>query len=341
MKVEDKETSSPPVYQPLRYVYYRVYATYGPIPSKRASDPTNPFIGPSLKRTLAHAECIPDPLSLRTDLYRLPSDETPIPDAEVVPILGTAYGTAATPADALALVFVDSFSDEEEQGVPQVDGGHALSSVAQDVYYRLHTRHGEDFSASAFDLDEPALGRIDISIVAPPRDALAIKRSVARAEGKPVYAFADLYTDLWDGPVANNTCISVGAGFGEFRGSSVADALRLVQPERRPGLYNRPLQVLQAQKPPSGPNLMYQFQRLRRSLPFPWLEVFAGDIVHTDGVIQMVDVLAKANGVTHGPDVISFNQEMFSNQPQPVYTAVNAVGVRGLIRAENIRFLDE
>ncbi|KAJ6486970.1 hypothetical protein C8R45DRAFT_1214242 [Mycena sanguinolenta] len=84
MRLSEKEMASPPPYESPRYVYYRVYAAYGVIPSRTAPDPTQPSIGrikatsvpppltaASLKHTLAHAEGIPDPLGLRSDLLAL------------------------------------------------------------------------------------------------------------------------------------------------------------------------------------------------------------------------------------------------------------------------------
>jgi hypothetical protein len=135
------------------------------------------------------------------------------------------------------------------------------------VYYRLHTRTGEDQSVCAFDPEEPAVGRIDPSLIAPPRNALAIKRCIAKIEGRPIYAFADLYEDVSDDhPMANDACITIGTASVEFRGSSPMDALRIVQPERRPGLYNRPLEVVAV------------YLEGTRG----YLRVVPGDILHTD-----------------------------------------------------------
>ncbi|KAJ6486962.1 hypothetical protein C8R45DRAFT_930529 [Mycena sanguinolenta] len=119
MRVSGESTSSSPPYDSPRYVYYRVYASYGAIPSKRAPDSTQPFIGSikatsvppplnvaSLKRTLVHAEGIPDLLSRRSQLYHhFLGAETPMADADTVEILGLGADLAATPTDAMALVF--------------------------------------------------------------------------------------------------------------------------------------------------------------------------------------------------------------------------------------------
>ncbi|KAJ7504750.1 hypothetical protein B0H11DRAFT_1980636 [Mycena galericulata] len=330
MTPHNKDTSSPPPYGssgPLndkggpdvgqrdrRYVYYRAYAPDGAIPSKTAWDPSNPLIGrvkatsvppplnvASLKRTLAHAESIPDPLGVRTVLWRLPSAQTSMDDEEKVSILGVGSGIALTPEDAVALVFIEELADGEKRDLPQID-----SEVAQYLYYRLHTRTGEDQSVCGFDPEEPAVGRIDPALIAPPRNALAIKRCIAKIEGRPIYAFADLYEDVADDhPMADDACIAIStAGGVEFRGSSPLDALRVVQPERRPGLYNRPLKVVAVFYTARGPGYGYS-------------RVFPGDILHTD----------------YAP----------SEKPPSEYTVVNSKGIKGLIKAGDVdvKFLDE
>ncbi|KAJ7677127.1 hypothetical protein DFH06DRAFT_1034468 [Mycena polygramma] len=313
----------------LRYVYYRVFAPDGAIPSKTASDPNDPLIGrlkalsvppplnaASLKRTLAQAERIADPMGLRADLYRLPSDQTPMDDSEPVSILGP--GIASTPADAVALVFIDELSDEERQEIPPIQEIPPVSG-SQYVYYRLHTRSGEDSSRHAFDSDEPSVGRIDRALIAPPQDALAVKHCIARAEGMPIYAFADLYTDVSDAlPLENDARIAISAPAGDFHGSSSADAIRIVQPERRPGLYNRPFKI-------TVPQAASQSMMGLGTLPVIWLNVIPGEVVYTDGVIQMQNV----------PFFVSRQMHRIT-----AYTVVNSSGAQGLISTEIGKFFD-
>ncbi|KAJ6502688.1 hypothetical protein C8R47DRAFT_1106445 [Mycena vitilis] len=313
----------------LRYVYYRIFAPDGAIPSKTATDPTDRLVGrlkalsvppplnaASLKRTLAQAEQIADPMGLRADLYRLPSDQTPMDDSEPVSILGP--GIASTPADAVALVFVDELSDEERQEIPQISEISPVSG-SQYVYYRLHTRSGEDSSRHAFDIDEPSVGRIERSFIAPPQNALAVKRFIARAEARPIYAFADLYTDVSDAqPLENDAPIAIRSSVGDFHGSTLADAIRIVQPERRPGLYNRPFKI-------TVPQAASQSTMGLGTLPVNWLNVIQGEVVYTDGVVQMHNV----------PFFVSRQMHRIA-----AYTAVNSGGAQGLISAEIGKFLD-
>ncbi|KAJ7894407.1 hypothetical protein B0H14DRAFT_2683008 [Mycena olivaceomarginata] len=332
----DKDASSPPPSNPPRHVHYRVYAPDGVIPSKTGSDSNQPFIGrikamsvppphtaASLQRALAHAERIPDPLGVRARLYRRPSDQTPIDDAAEMSILG-ASAIASTPGDALVLVFMDELTAEEKGDVPQIEGAEAREvEVGGYVYYHLYTRSGEDQSARAFDPDELAIGRIDRSTIAPPRDALAIKRRIAGAEGKPIYAFAELYADVSGAPLADDDCCT-GLPGTDFLGSDAKNALLIVQPERRAGLYNRLLKILQAQPSP------YVLPVNHFSPPpLSWLEVLPGDIVRSDGIAHMADY--------HG----FFRPGAWNMTSQVAYTVVNASGVKGLIKAEHVLFLDE
>ncbi|KAJ7339222.1 hypothetical protein DFH08DRAFT_1082595 [Mycena albidolilacea] len=290
----DKDASSPPPYNPPRHVLYY------------------------------YNQRIPDPLGVRARLYRRPSDQTPIDDAAEMSILG-ASAIASTPGDALVLVFMDELTAEEKGDVPQIEGAEAREvEVGGYVYYHLYTRSGEDESTRAFDPDELAIGRIDRSTIAPPRDALEIKRRIAGAEGKSIYAFAELYAHVSGAPLADDGCCTGPPGI-DFPGSNAKNALLIVQPERRAGLYNRPLKILQAQPSPS----VLQVNHFSPP-PLSWLEVLPGDI---PGAWHM--------------------------RSQVAYTVVNASGVKGLIKAgtstpspitqssyataptENVLFLDE
>ncbi|KAJ7189123.1 hypothetical protein C8R46DRAFT_1056649 [Mycena filopes] len=324
------------------YVYYRVYAPDGAIPSKTAPNADSPFLGriraksvppplnvASLKRTLAHAEGMPDTLGFRTALYRSPLDPGPMEELEKVAhsLLGT--GTPFDAANALTLVFVDELTDQERASIPVTDKVPLDQGNTQHVYYRLHTRSGDDGSATAFDPDDSASGRVDIALITPPRDAQAVRRCIARVEGRPIYAFADLYANVADEePLPDNAMVLFSFDGSNYRaGASPAEALRVVQPERRPGLYNRPLKVLTAQhyiRPP------FQFTHLLSPQSGPdleWLQVDAGDILYTDGVIHHS---WKPRGVNY-----------HLTAAQPVYTAITLRGFSGMVLPENVKFLDE
>ncbi|KAJ7753540.1 hypothetical protein B0H16DRAFT_769498 [Mycena metata] len=340
-QVEALRAQAPSGTRPPVYVYYRVYAPDGAIPSKTATDVNNPFVGriraksvppplnvASLKRTLAHAEGLPDPLGLRSALYRFSLDQTPMDEAEKISdsLLGT--GNLFTPENALTLVYVYDLTDQEKEGVPATETV-LFTEPVQYVYYRLHTRSGNDVSVNAFDPEEPALGRIVRELIAPPGDAQAVRRCIAKVEGKPIYAFADLYANVADEePLAHDAPVTFAPPGLESRvGSSPEDALPIVQPERRPGLYNRPLRVLLAQ------HATFLFARLRpHTGPGPdleWLAVNPGDILYTDGVVHH----------SWKPSAQNFHLKA----AQAVYVAVDSRGGGGggMVLVANVKLLDE
>jgi hypothetical protein len=82
----------------------------------------------------------------------------------------------------------------------------------------------------AFDASEPALGHVRRESIAPPRNVLAVNRRIARAERKPIYQMADLFTNM----TADNAQPS-DALVDATCGSSKESPVLIVAPERRPG----------------------------------------------------------------------------------------------------------
>jgi hypothetical protein len=175
------------------------------------------------------------------------------------------------------------------------------------VYYRLYNRAGEEHSVRAFDRREPALGRIDRDSIAPPRNALCVKRRIARVEGKPIYKLADLFTDTkTDDPHSSTDVVD------DTHGSSKEKPLLMVLPERRPGLYNQPVLVVAL---PSKSRGRYGTNSAR------WLSPSPGDTLLTDGVAQsMVSLSMPSVG--------------------QVYTAVDKSGKTGCGSVVYILFMD-
>jgi hypothetical protein len=148
---------------------------------------------------------------------------------------------------------------------------HELSAHAGvSVYYRLYNRGGEEKSVRQFDASEPGLGNVKREPICPPRNALSVKHRIGEVEGKPIYQYADLFKDLQaDHPLSS-------AGFvHDAAGCAQEHPILLVQPERRPGLYNRPVQIVALPPQP------YTRQTLSN-----WLSLSVGDILQTDGVTQ-------------------------------------------------------
>ncbi|KAJ7663318.1 hypothetical protein DFH06DRAFT_1189982 [Mycena polygramma] len=242
---EDKGSTNSPAGP---YIYYRVYSMDGAIPSKTASDSASPFIGrilarsippprkvEQLKRCVAKAESISDPQGLRTILYQ---DQAARYAMNLGAKLTTNDGPGATPATALALLVADDLTLEENAAVNAIDVTQNCER-SEYLYYQLYTWTGEDSSNTGFDSTEPSVGRLERFRIPPPLGPSSIKRTIAKAEEKRIYAYAALYEDvsadltMVDGSVYPS--ISDGTA-----GSAKERPMVLVQPERRQGLYNRP-----------------------------------------------------------------------------------------------------
>jgi hypothetical protein len=171
----------------------------------------------------------------------------------------------AAPKTAFALVFLEHLTADEDSAINSmhISGrreenpkycasslasfyhkhGTAHSSGGISVYYRLFTQVGEDTSKLSFDDNEPALGRVDSILVPLPHTYGAIKRYIAKVEGKPIYAYSELYENtLAEQAIDDNKYVFLG--HEDTAGWTADKPMALVQPERRPGLLNRPVKVL-------------------------------------------------------------------------------------------------
>ncbi|KAJ7288686.1 hypothetical protein C8J57DRAFT_1116244 [Mycena rebaudengoi] len=244
---------STPVPEP-RYVYYRIYDPDGAIVLKSLFDPGNPLLGriiarsvppphtvSSLKRCIVKAENIEDPGGIRTCLFCTHTAIVPLLSVTKVQLIGsTGTGDGSTPQTAFALIFTETLAKEEKA----VSDTIVLAESASDpqyFYYRLYTPAGEDISSTSCDPNDPAMGRIVKINVAPPYSVVAIKRRIAKVEGKPIYAYAELFPDISaDVPLPDGKSLSLLKN--ESLGSTAEKPVVLVQPERRARLFNRPIQ---------------------------------------------------------------------------------------------------
>ncbi|KAJ7083546.1 hypothetical protein C8R44DRAFT_822348 [Mycena epipterygia] len=289
MTIDMPDSEAPPAYgskntsgPEFRYVYYRVYTPDGAIPSKSAFDSNDPFVGriaarsvppphnvASLKRCFVNAEKLSDPASSRTVLYLDAGASKPMPEAKKVTILGPALN-GSTPKIAFALVFIEDLTGEERATVDATKIRQRRENNPDYLYYNLFTRVGEDPSKVSFNPNEPALGRIEKNHVSPPHMPEAIKRCIAKTEGKPIYAYGELYQDIAaDTAMANGYRVAVIPD--DSFGSTVDKPMVLVQPERREGLYNRPIKVVSTR--PEKPQDSWKF-----------LTPAIGTILYTDGL---------------------------------------------------------
>jgi len=197
----------------IRYVFYRIYAEDGAIPSKTPVTSSDPFLGhirvrsvppprtaKTVKFSIAKVENIKHGESI--SLFLTPYSKSPVDDADKDIILNrTGTGPGSTPQEPLALVA--KMSDSERSALDS-DGRSGLASATepdtispeiQYVYYLLYGTNYEMASKVAFDPEEPSLGRIRADSVAPPHSPTSIKRCISRVEGNPAIAYADFFAD--------------------------------------------------------------------------------------------------------------------------------------------------
>ncbi|KAJ7748288.1 hypothetical protein DFH07DRAFT_747376, partial [Mycena maculata] len=238
-------------------VYYRVYTVDGAILSKSAFDPGDPFIGriaarsvppphtaTSLKRRLANAENLSDEAGLTATLFLNPCAQTAMLPTDNVAILNGT--TSETP-------FTLVLSEE-----PPMERNNTAAPVVKNkvdnqryLYYRLYTQVNEDPSTAAFNTADPALGRIEVLHVCPPYEAGSIKRCIAKAEGKSIYAVADLYSNIASSEAIENGSQIVLLEDGSM-GSSPDSPIILVRPGEWEGFWRKVFKKVKHPSPVSG-----------------------------------------------------------------------------------------
>ncbi|KAJ7913176.1 hypothetical protein B0H13DRAFT_2005473 [Mycena leptocephala] len=235
----DTVPSSPHRASEPRYVYYRVYTLDGMLRCKKKHGPSS-FIGrikatsvppphtvASLKRALVQAEALPDSTGDLTDLFETRDALAAMVKSARVDISNGDLG--ATPQTAVALVFL-TIPEEPLPAAADDERDDCTDDELSPLYYRLYNQGGEAQCMHAFDASEPALGHVRRESIAPPRNVLAVNRRIARAERKPIYQMADLFTNM----TADNAQPS-DALVDATCGSSKESPVLIVAPERRPG----------------------------------------------------------------------------------------------------------
>ncbi|KAJ7635452.1 hypothetical protein DFH06DRAFT_1003427, partial [Mycena polygramma] len=240
-------------------VYYRVYTGDGAIPSKSAFDPTNPFIGRitarsvppphivgSLKRCVAGTEQISED---STRLYLNQSARSPLDSSTKVTIRGVGNDPGKTLETAFALIIVGEMTPEGVAAVDAVDLSQYREG-SEYLYYQLYSRTAEDVSKVAFEPTEPSIGRVEKLRICPPLYFASIKRCVAKMEGKPIYAYGDLYANISAEKAIGGWVLYASVADGTA-GSTKENPMVLVQPERRRGLMNRPFKRIKSRVSPA------------------------------------------------------------------------------------------
>ncbi|KAJ6530551.1 hypothetical protein B0H19DRAFT_476946 [Mycena capillaripes] len=170
------------------------------------------------------------------------------------------------------------------------------------LYYRLYNRGGEENSVRSDYGNEPARGQVKRTSIASPRSVISVRRRIARIEGKLIYEIGDLFREITaDRPCPPEALLDAACG-------STENPILIVQPESRPGLYNRPVLIV-ALPQELDP---HSYIRRHRGIDTRWLSPSVGDIIHTDGVARI------ENGNSGYPE-------------HRVYTAVDKSGRTGWI----------
>jgi hypothetical protein len=195
-----------------RYIYYRVFAEDGAIPSVNHVYSDDPYLGRilaelvapphivvSLKHCLLNVENIDN--NTPASLFIAASSQTPMDDACRVSIL--AYpGPGCTPNEPLALVVKLSDSgripldDKKPEAVllPSPEGPTPFET--RYIYYRVYKQHGAVLSKQPADPNKPSVGRISVDSVPPPHTAESIMRCISKMEGLDNSKTSQLFIDI-------------------------------------------------------------------------------------------------------------------------------------------------
>ncbi|KAJ7626841.1 hypothetical protein FB45DRAFT_920175 [Roridomyces roridus] len=244
----------------VAYVHYRVYTTDGPIPSKTAFDPRNPYIGriaatsvppphntASLKRCMAKAEGI----SGSTVLFGGHLDYHPMADTAWVTLSSDSISTAgAWPERPFVLKVTDELSPGEAAAVEAIDVSQYVANGHR-LYYQLYTPTDEDPVRHPPNASKPAVGVIERFRIPPPVEPGSIKRCIAQIEQKPIYRFANLFADINAQTPLQNLSDHYWVRNGSL-GTTAERPIVLVQPEHTNGLMFRPFSITGSSPVPGG-----------------------------------------------------------------------------------------
>jgi len=203
-----------------RYIYYRVYAEDGVIPSVNPVYSDDPYLGRlpakfvtpphtviNIKRCLSGFEKIDD--NIPTNLFVSASSQAPMKSAGPVAIL--AYpGPGCTPNDPMALVAMFSSVDRDRLGVIQQETPPegSVPFETRYLYYRVYQQYGAVPSRQPADSSDPYVGRISVDSVPPPHTAVSIMRCISKTEelanSKKLQLFINISSDspIGDGHVS-------------------------------------------------------------------------------------------------------------------------------------------
>jgi len=195
-----------------RYVYYRIYAEDGAIPSVNPVYSDDPYLGRiparlvtpphtalNLRRCLSDIENIGDKITTR--LFISASSQNPMDDTGRVSI--HAYpGPGHMPNEPVALVAMcagSSLSKPKEeitqQEDPLVPREGAMPVEMRYIYYQVYKTRAVRSKQPA-NSNDPYVGRINVDCVPPPHTAASIMRCISKIEELDYSLQSQLFTDI-------------------------------------------------------------------------------------------------------------------------------------------------
>jgi hypothetical protein len=191
-----------------RYVYYRLYAEDGAIPSMNPVYSDDPYLGSipatlvvpphtaaSLKRCLSNVEKIDD--KIPTTLFIATSSQNPMDDNDHLSIFADP-GPGCTPNEPMALVAKLPDVGRRSLDTEAVSLSQESTSPfeKQYLYYQVYKAHGAIPSKQPADSNDPFVGRISIDSIPPPHTAATILRCISKAEELPNSRKSQLFTSI-------------------------------------------------------------------------------------------------------------------------------------------------
>jgi len=322
-----------------RYIYYRVYAEDGAIPSANHVYSDDPYLGRilaelvspphtaiSLKHCLFSVENIDDKAT--ASLFVAASSQTPMDDAGRLSIL--AYpGPGCTPNEPMAFVVKLSDScrgplDEKKPEavlLPSQEGPTPFET--RYLYYRVYKQHGAVLSKQPADPNKPSVGRVSVDFVPPPHTAQSLMRCISKIEELDNTNKSQLFIDIASEFPMGDRHVSIHSS--DRPGST---------PENPMAFVVEPVLAVPLAAPVVVPTQYQKFTKRMRVIKGQvsdyrnpsWLAITPGDILHTTNAPAQLQPWVRPNG------------SLFQGPGQYLaYKAVNAAGQLGFVYEDNVK----
>ncbi|KIM75612.1 hypothetical protein PILCRDRAFT_827049 [Piloderma croceum F 1598] len=312
-----------------RYIFYRVYAEDGAIPSVNSVYTDDPYLGrisaeivapphiaKNIKLCLSGVEGIGD--NTATNLFISVSSPTPMADDHCVPI--SEYpGPGCLPNKPMALVAMCTGADGRSlEGVP-AEADHPQEGTTpletRYLYYRVYDKCRAIGVKKPASPDKPWIGRISVDSVPPPHTAASIMRCLSKVEDLANLKHPQLYLKCNSGsPIGANEHVSI---LTDTRpGSTPEDPVAFVESPDPPPAVKR-----SKSKVPKKMRVINVSPHSKKDSS--WLKIKIGEILTT------VDDQPRQQ-----------QYKWFENAHQTAaYKAINTAGERGFVSPACVEFL--